>query len=296
MKLLGVVLLLASASFSQQTPATAGPQLPVAPSQTAPKQQAPGELPVAPGQQLPGAPSSERAEDKGADYSQEAYVVESQHTAYRFEKDGTGSKEVTGRIRVQTEAGVEQFGQLIFGYNSASESMQIAYVRVLKAGGVVVTAPPSAVQDLTAPVAREAPVYTDFHQKHVTVPGLRPGEVLEYKVVTTFTTPLAPNEFWMEHRFLDTGIVLNDELEVDVPRKREVKLKTRNEFPPKFIEIGDRRIYHWTSSHKQRDEDEGDKKKRRRVQPEAPDVQMTTFASWDAVGRWYAGLEHDRRA
>ena len=40
----------------------------------------------------------------------------------------------------------------------------------------VVTAQASAVQDLTAPISRDAPVYTDLRQKHVTVPGLRPGE------------------------------------------------------------------------------------------------------------------------
>src|SRR5512147_769234 len=91
-------------------------------------------------QLLPAAPSTAKMEDKAADYSQEAYVVESQRTAYRFENDGTGRKEITARIRVQTEAGVEAFGQLIFGYSSANESVQIPYVRVLKSGGVVVTA------------------------------------------------------------------------------------------------------------------------------------------------------------
>ena len=143
---------------------------------------------------------------------------------------------------MQTEAGVEAFGQLIFGYSSANESVQIPYVRVLKSGGVVVTAPASAIQDLNPPVAREAPVYTDFHQKHVTVPGLRPGEILEYQAVTTTHTPLAPNEFWMEHRFLDTGVVLDDQLEVNIPRNRAVKLKTRPGHDAKITDEGERRI------------------------------------------------------
>ncbi len=246
-------------------------------------------------QTLPVAPSAAKPEPKGPDYSQEPYVVELERTVYRFENDGTGSKEITARIRVQTEAGVEMFGQLIFGYNSGNESVQIPYVRVLKAGGAVVTAPASAVQDLTAPVAREAPVYTDYRQKHVTVPGLRPGQVLEYQVVTAITTPLATGEFWMEHNFFDSGIVLDDRLEVNIPRTRAVKLKTQPGYEPSVTDEGDRRVYRWSTSHKQRDEDDTAKKKKRRVQPEPPDVQMTTFASWEAVGRWYASLERDRR-
>ena len=248
------------------------------------------------GQTLPAAPSTAKTDEKPPDYSEEAYVIESQHTAYRFEDDGRGRKEVTARIRVQTEAGVELLGQLVFGYSSANESVQIPYVRVLKAGGVVVTAPLSAVQDLTAPVAREAPVYTDFHQKHITVPGLRPGEILEYQVVTTIDQPLAPNEFWMEHRFFDSGVVLDDRLEVNIPRNRTVKVKVGTGYEAKITDEGDRRIYRWATSHKQRDEEDTDKKKRRRVQPDPPDVQMTTFASWEAIGRWYAALERDRRA
>ena len=242
--------------------------------------------------QTPSA-DADKKDAKTADYSQEAFVIESQHTVYRFENDGTGTKEVTGRIRVQTEAGVEALGQLVFGYSAASEKLDIKYVRVLKAGGVVVTAPSSAVQDLTAPVAREAPVYTDFHQKHVTVPGLRPGEILEYDIATTTTQALAPNEFWMEYRFLDGGIVLDEQLEVNAPRNRKIKLKTSRGHNPDITDAGDRSIYRWKSSHLEREEEEGQKKKRR-AQAE-PDVQISTFASWDAVGRWYQALEHDRR-
>ena len=172
----------------------------------------------------------------GADYSQEAYVVERLRTSYRFENDGTGRKEVTARVKVQSEAGVEQWGQLVMGYSSANERVEIPYVRVLKADGQVVTATPDAVQDLTAPVEREAPVYTDYRQKHITVPGLRPGEVLEYDVVTVIHTPLAPGQFWMEHDFDKHDIILDEELELNIASGRTVKLKTKPGMDPKSTE------------------------------------------------------------
>ena len=68
------------------------------------------------------------------------------------------------------------------------------YVCVRKADGTIVNATVSDIQDLTAPVAREAPVYTDLRQKHVTVPGLRRGDVLEYHMVWNISTPLAQNQ------------------------------------------------------------------------------------------------------
>src|ERR1700674_5748699 len=87
----------------------------------------------------PEAPPSKPDEPKH-DYSQEAFVIEQYRSVYRFENDGTGRKETIARIRVQSEAGVQQWGQLQFGYNSANERVEMSYVRVLKADGSVVKA------------------------------------------------------------------------------------------------------------------------------------------------------------
>ncbi len=244
-------------------------------------------------------PEGKPSEKSGAspDYSQESFVVEQIRTNYRFEKDGTGRKEIYARIRVQSEAGVSQWGQVVVGYNSANERVEIPYVRVHKANGSVVTAPPDAVQDLSSPVQREAPVYTDYRQKHITVPGLRPGEQLEYDIVTVIHTAMAPNQFWMDYDFDKSSIVLDEQLVVDVPRERVVKLKTKAGFDSKITDEKDRRLYRWTSSNLVRDDDDKDKDKKKRNKPdlETPTIQMTTFPSWEEVGRWYAGLERDRR-
>lgn len=111
---------------------------------------------------------------KEPDYSQEAVVIEQFKTTYRYEKEGTGQREMILRVKIQSDAGVESFGQLVFPYTSGNEKLNIDLVRVLKADGGAVNASASNVQDLSAPLAREAPIYTDLRQKHVTVPGLRP--------------------------------------------------------------------------------------------------------------------------
>jgi tetratricopeptide (TPR) repeat protein len=221
------------------------------------------------------------------------------HSRYRFEADGTGRKEIIARIRVQSEAGVQQWGQLQIGYNSANERVEISYVRVLKPDGSVVKAGDDAVQDLSAPIEREAPVYTDYRQKHITVPGLRPGEILEYDLVTVIHTPLAAGQFWTEYEFDKSSIVLDESVDVDVPAARALKLKSKPGMDAKITEENGRRIYHWSSSHLEREDSEKskDKEKKKKHSPDddRPDVQITTFESWEQIGRWYATLEKDRR-
>jgi tetratricopeptide (TPR) repeat protein/transglutaminase-like putative cysteine protease len=256
-----------------------------------------------PSEPKPADTAVSKSDEPKHDYSQEAFVVEHYRSTYRFESDGTGRKETVARVRVQSEAGVQQWGQIQIGYNSANERVEIAYVRVVKADGSVVKAGDDAVQDLTAPVEREAPVYTDYRQKHITVPGLRPGEVLEYDMVTVIHTPLAAGQFWADYDFDKNNITLDEELDVDVPADRPLKLKNKPDKDPKISEANGRRIYHWTSSHLEREDDEKDKdkdkdkkKKKKKADEERPDVQLTTFVSWEEIGRWYAGLDKDRRA
>jgi len=241
-----------------------------------------------------------KAAAPAAQYSQEAFVIEKYVSRYRFERDGTGRRETIARVRVQSEAGVQQWGQIQIGYNSANERVEFPYVRVIKADGSIVKAGDDAVQDLSTPVENEAPVYTDYRQKHVTVPGLRPGEVLEYDAVTVVHTALAAGQFWADYDFDKTNIDLDEEVEVDIPADRPIKLKTKPGMDPKITEAGGRRIYRWTSSHLQREDDDNKNKdnakdRKKKYDAEHLDIQLTTFVNWEQVGLWYAGLEKDRR-
>lgn len=246
-------------------------------------------------QQAPPAPLAAKP-----DYSAEPFILEQYRIVVRFENDGTGTREVTARVRVQSEAGVQRLGQLILGYSSANEKMEIGFVRVRRSDGTTVAAAPDAVQDLPAPVAREAPMYSDFREKHITVPGLRPGESLEYSVITRVETPLIPGQFWMEHEFEKNAIVLQEQLEISVPKEREIKLKTEPGHDPRVTTEGDRRIYRWTSSHLEREPEKDTaavaRKRPARKRPDTPDVQITTLRNWNDLGHWYAGLEKDRVA
>jgi tetratricopeptide (TPR) repeat protein len=246
-----------------------------------------------PGGSPPSAPPAV-SQPTSPDYSQEPFVIESYVTTARYENDGTGQRDLLVRIRVQSDAGVQQLGELVFGFNSANEQMDVRSVRVRKADSTVVAAAPEAVKEMTAPVARDAPVYTDYKEKHITVPALHTGDTLEYEIVTRLVTPLALNEFWYDHNFLEGVIVLDERLEVNLPAGRAVNLQSPA-FPHEKEDANGRTIYRWkraTLAHPS--EEEQAKTKSKKSDPKPPSVQLTTFASWEDVGRWYAKLEQGR--
>jgi len=232
--------------------------------------------------------------------AEEAAVIEQIRTAVRFEDDGTGRRDVYMRVKAQSEAGVQQWGQVVLGYNAATERLEIPFVRVKKPDGSIVTTSAQAVQDLTSPVQRIAPVYTDFHQKHVTVESFRPGDTLEVNFVTVTHTPLAPGQFWMEYNFNDAEIVLDEQLDIDIPAARRLTLKTLPGLDPAVKEAAGRRTYHWSHAHAKdtreaKDTKDAKAQARKRDEPERAAIRLTTFGDWKEVGTWFAGLERPAR-
>jgi tetratricopeptide (TPR) repeat protein/transglutaminase-like putative cysteine protease len=266
-----------------------------------------------------GNPSVEQT-PVSTDYSQEPYIIEQYVTVARFENDGTGERVLTVRVRVQSDAGVQQLGELIFGYSSANEQMDVHYVRVKKADGSVVTAAPDSIKEMTASVERDAPVYTDYKEKHITVPSLHSGDTVEYEIATRVVTPFAPGQFWFQQNFIKEAIVLDERLDINVPEGRSLIVKSAAYSRPDGKEdhaarltiaksggpvpvtedfsketSGGREILQWRHHQLTRPTDEEQaKKKSQKREDSHPDIQLTTFKSWDDVARWYADLEKGR--
>src|SRR5271157_3158463 len=224
--------------------------------------------------------------------AEEAAVFERIFNRARFENDGTSVEETEAVIRIQSQAGVKEFGQLVFGYSSATEKLEVEYVRVRKPDGQVVVTPESTAQDFAPDVLKEAPMYSDYRQRHISVAALRPGDTLEYRTVTRSLTPLATGNFWYEATFPKGVVVNEDRLEINVPKAREVKLKSPRR-TPEIRDDGDRRVYTWVVTdirpERNKEKDEAD-------EDNGPDVQLTTFTDWKQVAQWYAKLQGERMA
>ena len=132
--------------------------------------------------QAPSKPADTKLAGGKPDYSSEAFIIEQDSTRIIFENDGTGTRQSTARIRIQSDAGVQRYGVLTLRYQGSTESVDISYVRVRKQDGSTVSTSSENVQDMASDITREAPFYSDLREKHVAVRGLGVGDVLEYQV------------------------------------------------------------------------------------------------------------------
>jgi TonB family protein len=240
-----------------------------------------------------------------ASASLDPLIYEKVQGVIRYGDDGRGTKESIARVRVQTYVGVQKIGQLIFPYNGANERVEVKSLKVIKPDGTQLTAGSEAVVDVSSPVVQEAPMYTDARQKHVSVPGLSVGDIVEYDVVTRVFEPLTPGQFWDSWDFTVHSVCLDDELVLDVPADRALKIKYPDGKEPAVTDQGGRRRYSWKTENKKAFEEPFPFGNSRSLDPAqilkgfaAPTlgrVLFSTFQSWDEVAQWYGALSQDRQ-
>jgi len=96
-----------------------------------------------------------------------------------------------------------------------------------------------------------------------------------------------------EYTFPKNAVVNEDRLEIDIPKAREIKLKTPKR-SPEIQDSGDRRVYTWVVKGIEPDRDKAKDKDDDAEEETGPDVQLTTFTDWKQIAEWYAKLQGER--
>jgi tetratricopeptide (TPR) repeat protein len=231
-----------------------------------------------------------------ADYSKEPYVFELIESKIHFGKDGKGQRDLSVRVRVQSESAVRELGLQVYPYDSAFESLDVLSAKVQKPDGTVVDTPPSDVQELDSAVSREAPMYTDQREKHIAVKSLSIGDILEVKLRWTIHDPIAPGYFWYDTSYFHDGICLKEVVEISVPRDLPIHLKYSSP-EPSTHDDGNIRTYTFQTSNLE-------KTKKSKIPAwekdfhgaAPPELRISSFSSWESVGAWYNTLQQSRLA
>jgi Domain of Unknown Function with PDB structure (DUF3857) len=241
--------------------------------------------------QKPTEKSPEKIQEKNQDKSTAKSApkipaeIELLETRIRFETDGSSRKEVHARVKINDELGARQFGRLNFDFNRAFEQIEIPLVRITHPSGGTSDVLPSAITDTPNPAVANAPAYQDVRVKSVRILGLAPGDTLEYRVITTVSHhPLAP-DFWLDHFFDRSGVVLQEIFELDLPASRKPDMRINPATPATSTDKsgeGDasRAIYRWKITAKDLPT-KAENPSADNEQP-APDVSLSTEA-WEPL-------------
>jgi len=140
-----------------------------------------------------------------ADYTDDDYIYLLDDGVVRFEADGRGTRTYRQVIQVLTQDGAEAWGEQSFSYSSGSERLTINWIRVLKPTGEVISAQPAHEQESLAPVAFDAPVYSDQKVRRVTLSGVAPGTLVDWSYTIERLKPTPKPEEYVSSAGLPRG-------------------------------------------------------------------------------------------
>jgi hypothetical protein len=227
-----------------------------------------------------------------ADYPDQSYVYVLDDGVLRFEADGRSTRTYRQVVQILTQDAVEAWAEQSFSYTARQERLTINWIRVVKPDGTVISAQPSHEQESLAPVAMEAPVYSDAKVRRVSLAGVAPGTLVDYSYTIERLQPNMPGDFYSGWRVTTGRLTRRSRLIVDVPAMLTPRLRIENwHWPTAMQETNGRRVYTWYTS-------------------EVPKIDLEPFAaspntvsvhidvaapiSWAAMARWYAEILTDR--
>ncbi|HUL74709.1 MAG TPA: DUF3857 domain-containing protein [Vicinamibacterales bacterium] len=241
------------------------------------------------------ATSSLGAQTSSSDYSKEPVVVERSFARIVVDADGTQTRDVEVRVRVQSAAGLQAVGTLVIPYSRAVSTIDVRYIRSHKPDGTTVETPASAAIDVAADLTRQAPTFADVYLKEFNVKGLAVGDTLEYALQIRSKSMLPPH-FFIDEDWTEGAIVLAQDLEIAFPASVNAKVKTLSGADPTVEVRQGVRTYRWHRAELTRpsEKDLAVRSYERQLRP--ADVRVTSFGSWEELGAAVRDLWRDRAA
>ncbi|HEY3220306.1 MAG TPA: DUF3857 and transglutaminase domain-containing protein [Gemmatimonadales bacterium] len=227
-----------------------------------------------------------------ADYADDDYVYLLDDGVLRFEPDGRSSRTYRQVIQILNQDGAEAWGEQSFSYSSGSEKLTVNWIRVVKPDGAVVSAQPAHEQESLAPVAFDAPVYSDRKVRRVTLSGVSPGTLVDWSYTVERVKPLVPGDYYSGWRVTTGLLTRRSRLIVDVPATVTPRIHEENvRFKRLQVEGHGRRVYTWATNDVQKIESEPFA-----ASPNSLSVRIEVGApiAWADLARWYAQLSAGR--
>ncbi|MEA1997410.1 MAG: DUF3857 and transglutaminase domain-containing protein [Gemmatimonadota bacterium] len=218
-----------------------------------------------------------------------AVVVEDRREV-SFNEDGTYLDRSYALVRILTEPGKKEYGEVGLGYSRKYDALRIEFARVVKPDGTVIEVPDEMIKDVTHPALARMNIYdADVRVKMITFKNLEVGDAVEYAVVDScFMAPIKGHYDLIE-LFQGMNPVVYKRVEIEGPASKPLKYELKDgeaEFS-KSERPGGRVCWLWEVRDVPRIVSEP-------AMPSplsfAPRLLVSTIGSWEEISRWWSEM------
>jgi tetratricopeptide (TPR) repeat protein/transglutaminase-like putative cysteine protease len=212
-------------------------------------------------------------------------------SSHRVQADGTIETVSHDITRLGSRKGIDHLGEYQgITFNPNYQKLVLNLARIHKKNGAVVPIEPRHVQ--LRDVATDYQVYESDKQLVISFPNLEVGDVYEVKWTVRGKNPEFGDQFFTRYTFGDDRYpTVREEMHVVIPRDKPFKFGIVNgKLEQSIKETETHRHYQWSVTNRPALPKEDDR-------PSLEDLRLqlavSTFASWDEVGRWKQKLRQE---
>ncbi|MGH7857366.1 MAG: DUF3857 domain-containing transglutaminase family protein, partial [Candidatus Binatia bacterium] len=229
---------------------------------------------------------------------EQAVRIESLVVRDRVEEDGILVRRQRNTVVVLTPGGVAQFSQVGVPFFESNQKAKLERLVVTKPDGRELDLRDSAPIDVAPVFPANLPIYSDLRVLRAAVPSLGVGDRVSFET-SVCVEPLVERHVWQEMGFAEPDVAASQHYELDVPDGSRIGVHVRPGFEPVFEE--ERRDGRWIrrwrldapakgDAVETAGRPEGDAKEDADEEEPGAQIQVTSFTSWDELGKWWSSL------
>ena len=200
-------------------------------------------------------------------------------------------------VKILNERGKKDFSEIVLGYDSTYEKVDIEYARTIKPDGEIVAVGEKDIRDVSRYL--NFPLYSNARARIISMPEITEGSIVEYKIRTTQSQLINKDDFDIAYNLQETEPVAFARMIVSIPKNRNLKIKLLNpeynpgnfNLSPAASETKDEKTYSWEFKHIPQIEVEPNMPPKAEINPV---ILASTFDSWDEIYKWWWDLSKDR--
>lgn len=200
-------------------------------------------------------------------------------------------------IKILNERGKQDFSEIVIGYDSTYEKVEVEYAKTIKPNGEVVMVGEKDIRDVSRYL--NFPLYSNARARIISMPEITTGAIVEYKIKTTQSQLINKKDFDLAYSLQEHEPIVRAKFAIHIPKERDLKVKILNpeynlkkfDLTPRLLEMPREKIYTWDFKSIPQIE----------IEPNMPPVSeinpiilVSTFNSWNEIYAWWWNLAKDR--
>lgn len=231
------------------------------------------------------------------DYPEAGAIILLADESFEVSEDNTVQYDMHYMIKIFNERGKEKFSELVIGYDSTFEEVELEYARTIKPDGTLIYVGDKNIRDVS--IYLNYPLYSNARARIISMPEVAEGVIIDYRAKVFRKQLVNKKDFILNYRCQEGEPIKSAKFTVKIPKQRDFNYKVINskyntfgaKLDPVIKEEDNKKVYTWQIEDIPEIFPEPGMPPGSRVNPI---IMMSSFKKWDDIYGWWYELYKDK--